>query len=51
MMQIGMVIGFLASYPVSVLLLKKGWEEKMPQYKSEMKQKMRQSQGPEERVA
>lgn len=51
MMQIGMVIGFFASYPVNVLLIKKGWKEKMPQYKSEMKQKMRQSQGPEERVA
>lgn len=42
MMQIGMIIGYLTSYPANVFLLKRGWKEKMPQYKSEMKAKMRQ---------
>ncbi|MFZ0732552.1 MAG: DUF4396 domain-containing protein [Candidatus Sulfotelmatobacter sp.] len=51
MMQVGMIIGFLASYPVNILLIKKGWKEKMPQYKSEMKQKMRLSKGREAQVA
>lgn len=51
MMQIGMVIGFLVSYPVNIFLIKKDWKEKMPQNKSEIKQNMRQSQGPAERVA
>ena len=51
MMQIGMIVGFLASYPVNMLLIKKGWKEKMPQYKSEMKQNLRQSHGPEQQVA
>ena len=51
MMQIGVVIGFLASYHVNVFLIKKGWKEKMPQYKSQMKEQMRQSQGREEQVA
>lgn len=29
MMQVGMIIGFFTSYPVNVLLLKRGWKEKM----------------------
>jgi hypothetical protein len=29
MMQIGMIIGFLTSYPANVLLLRWGWKEKM----------------------
>lgn len=29
MMQAGMIIGFFTSYPVNILLLKRGWKEKM----------------------
>ena len=29
MMQIGMIVGFLTSYPANVLLLRWGWKEKM----------------------
>jgi hypothetical protein len=36
MMQIGMVIGFFTSYPANILLIRRGWKEKMPQYKDEM---------------
>ncbi len=41
MMQIGMIIGFFASYPVNVFLIKAEWKERMPQHKTEMKSTMR----------
>jgi hypothetical protein len=41
MMQIGMMVGFITSYPVNIFLVKSGWKEKMPQYKNEMKKNMR----------
>ncbi len=44
MMQIGMILGFFASYPVNMFLVKSGWKEKMPQYKHEMKKNMREQQ-------
>jgi hypothetical protein len=40
MMQIGMMAGFVTSYPANVFLLKQGWKEKMPQYKHEMERKI-----------
>lgn len=30
MMQIGMVVGFVTSYPANIFLLKSGWKERMP---------------------
>src|SRR5262249_25106470 len=44
MMQVGMIFGFTTSYPVNIFLLKSGWKEKMPQYKHEIKDKMRKEQ-------
>lgn len=44
MMQIGMIIGFLTSYPVNIFLVKSRWKEKMPRYKHEMKMKLRNEQ-------
>ncbi|MFZ3340837.1 MAG: DUF4396 domain-containing protein [Terriglobales bacterium] len=35
MMQIGMIVGFLTSYPINFLLIRIGWKEKMPADKSE----------------
>jgi hypothetical protein len=32
MMQIGMMAGFVTSYPANVFLLRQGWKERMPQY-------------------
>jgi hypothetical protein len=29
MMQVGMILGFLTSYPVNIFLLRSGWKEKM----------------------
>ena len=43
-MQLGMVIGFFTAYPADRFLMDKGWKEKMPQYKLEMKQKIREQQ-------
>jgi len=40
MMQAGMILGFFTSYPVNLWLVKSGWKEKMPQYKSEMKERV-----------
>jgi hypothetical protein len=40
MMQIGMTVGFLTSYPVNIFLAKSGWKEKMPQGKHEMNEKL-----------
>jgi hypothetical protein len=40
MMQVGMILGFFTLYPINVLLVKKGWKERMPQHKNEMKDKM-----------
>jgi hypothetical protein len=51
MMQVGMIIGFFASYPVNSFLLKIGWKEKMPQDKHEMEWKMREKQTPRFRAA
>jgi uncharacterized protein DUF4396 len=34
MMQIAMIVGWFTSYPANVWLLRKGWKEKMPMYKS-----------------
>ena len=44
MMQVGMILGFFTSYPANKFLLIKGWKERMPQYKNEMKSKMRQEE-------
>lgn len=44
MMQVGMILGYFTSYPANIFLLKSGWKEKMPQYKPEMKKKMREEQ-------
>ena len=41
MMQVAMIAGYFAAYPANRLLLNAGWKEKMPQYKTEMKRKMR----------
>lgn len=51
MMQVGMILGFFASYPINSLLLKIGWKEKMPQYKYEIKRKMREEQTRRSRAA
>lgn len=51
MMQVGMILGYFTSYPANIFLLKAGWKEKMPQYKPEMKKKMRQQQAREPRAA
>jgi len=51
MMQVGMVFGFFTSYPANIFLINKGWKEKMPQYKSEMKQKMLEEPEESERAA
>lgn len=40
MMQIGMMVGFFASYPANSFLLKIGWKERMPQSTYKMKQRM-----------
>lgn len=39
MMQIGMALSFVLSYPANVFLAKRGWKEKMPQTRDEMKRK------------
>lgn len=39
MMQIGMALSFVLSYPANVFLVKRGWKEKMPQTRDEMKRK------------
>jgi len=44
MMQVGMILGYFTSYPANVLLIKWGWKEKMPQYRHEMKKKMREEE-------
>ena len=44
MMQVGMILGYFTSYPANIFLLKSGWKEKMPEYKSEMRRKMRREQ-------
>ncbi len=41
MMQIAMMVGFFTSYPANAFLLGHGWKEKMPEYREEMKRKMR----------
>lgn len=51
MMQVGMVLGFFTSYPVNNFLIRKGWKEKMPQYKSDVGKKLREAQMQQERVA
>jgi hypothetical protein len=51
MMQVGMILGFFASYPVNFFLLKIGWKEKMPQHKHEMERKMREQQSGRSRAA
>jgi uncharacterized protein DUF4396 len=51
MMQVGMIIGFFASYPVNSFLLKIGWKEKMPQDEYEMERKMREEQVRSSRAA
>jgi len=51
MMQVGMILGFFTAYPANIFLLKSGWKEKMPQYKPEMKKKMRRQQLQEHRKA
>lgn len=43
-MQIGMMLGFITSYPINIFLVKSGWKEKMPQYKPELKEKIRKEQ-------
>ncbi|HTU34727.1 MAG TPA: DUF4396 domain-containing protein [Candidatus Acidoferrum sp.] len=40
MMQIAMIVGFVASYPANRFLLSTGWKEKMPQYRDELKRRM-----------
>jgi len=42
MMQIGMVLGFFTAYPVNIFLIRKGWKERMPQRRSEIKKKIRE---------
>ncbi len=51
MMQVGMILGFCTSYPVNIFLINKGWKERMPQYKEEMKRRMQKEQSQEERAA
>ena len=51
MMQVGMILGFFTSYPVNIFLVKSGWKEKMPQYKHEMKTKMREEQSEQQQAA
>ena len=51
MMQVAMMVGYFTSYPVNVFLLNAGWKEKMPQYKSEMKQKMRREMIEQQKAA
>ncbi len=51
MMQVGMILGFFASYPVNSFLLKIGWKEKMPQSKYEMERRMREEQTRRSRAA
>ena len=41
MMQMAMMVGFFASYPVNRFLLRRGWKEKMPQSRQDMKRTMR----------
>ena len=41
MMQVAMIVGYIAAYPANRLLLNSGWKEKMPQYKTELKRNMR----------
>lgn len=51
MMQVGMIVGFFVSYPINIILIKRGWKEKMPQYKVEMKSTMRERKPPQQRAA
>ena len=51
MMQVAMIVGYCTAYPTNVILLNAGWKEKMPQYKSEMKQKMRQQMIEQQKAA
>ena len=51
MMQVGMILGFFASYPVNSFLLKIGWKEKMPQDKDEMERRVREEQTRRSRAA
>jgi hypothetical protein len=51
MMQIGMIVGFFTSYPVNIFLVRKGWKEKMPQYKPEMKSEVRKEQTQKQKAA
>ncbi len=51
MMQLGMILGFFTSYPANVLLIKKGWKEKMPQSKHEMKKTALETQTQERPAA
>ena len=51
MMQVAMIVGYFTSYPANVFLLNAGWKEKMPQYKSEMKRKMRKQMIEQQKAA
>lgn len=51
MMQVAMIVGYFTSYPANVYLLTAGWKEKMPQYKAEMKQKMREQMVEQQKAA
>lgn len=51
MMQVAMMVGYVAAYPVNAYVLNAGWKEKMPRYKAEMKRKMREQMIELERAA
>jgi hypothetical protein len=51
MMQVAMIVGYFAAYPVNRYLLNAGWKEKMPQYKAEMKLKMRRQMIEQQKAA
>lgn len=44
MMQIGMIVGFMFSYPANVFLVKSGWKEKMPQTPENIERKIARKQ-------
>jgi hypothetical protein len=51
MMQVAMIVGYLTAYPANVFLLNAGWKEKMPQYKAEMKRRMRRQMIEQQKAA
>jgi len=49
--DVGMILGVLTPYPVNLFLIKAGWKERMPQYKTAMKSRMRKQRSEQQRAA